>query len=97
MLHQPLFDPSLVTASPRHASLYARYQQAYALVDAGAAIAFVIGSVFFLDANMKGAGEWLFLVGSVLFAFVPTITFMQAVHLDRLRGARAIGTAGKRP
>jgi hypothetical protein len=79
-----MFDPHLITASPRHAAVYAGYQQIYALVDSGAAIAFVVGSVFFLDAEMKRAGEWLFLVGSVLFAFVPMVTFLQGIHLDRL-------------
>jgi hypothetical protein len=55
------------------------------MVDSGAAIAFIVGSVFFLDESKKLAAAWLFVVGSVLFALVPSITVLQAIHLDRLR------------
>jgi hypothetical protein len=79
-----MFDPHLITASRRHAAVYAGYQQIYALVDSGAAIAFVVGSVFFLDEEMKRWGEWLFLIGSVLFAFVPMVAILQGLHLDRI-------------
>jgi len=79
------FDPQYINASRRHAVIYSRYQQAYALVDSGAAVAFIVGSVFFLDESKKLAAAWLFVVGSVLFALVPSITVLQALHLDRLR------------
>jgi hypothetical protein len=78
------FDPQYINSSRRHATIYSRYQQAYAWVDAGAAVAFIVGSVFFLDESKKLAAAWLFVVGSVLFALVPSITVLQAMHLDRL-------------
>lgn len=54
------FVPFLITATRRHATVYARYQQLYALMDSAAAIAFIVGSVSFLDPGKKTAGEWLF-------------------------------------
>jgi hypothetical protein len=79
-----LYDPRLITASPRHAEIYAVYERVYAWADAAAAIAFIVGSVFFLDPEMKRSGEWLFVVGSVLFAVVPLAKHLQAVHMRRL-------------
>jgi len=84
MFNRMLFDPALITATRKHSNIYARYQQLYVAMDTGAAIAFIIGSVYFLDPQMKSAGEWLFLVGSVLFAFVPMITIAQDFHLGKL-------------
>jgi len=62
-------------------------------VDGAAAVAFVVGSIFFLDPAQKRLGEWMFLTGSVLFALVPLTKYLQAVHLGRLstgtnKGAR---------
>jgi hypothetical protein len=79
-----LYDPRLITASPRHAAVYARYEHVYAWADAVAALAFVIGSFFFLVAELKHAGEWFFVIGSILFAVVPLAKHLQAVHMRRL-------------
>ena len=79
-----LYDPRLITASPRHAVAYAMYERVYGWADALAAIAFIVGSVLFLSPEMKRLGEWLFVVGSVLFAIVPLAKHSQAVHMRRL-------------
>jgi hypothetical protein len=79
-----LYDPRLITASPRHAGIYAVYEHVYAWADAAAAVAFIVGSIFFLYPDLKHPGEWLFVVGSVLFAVVPLAKHLQAVHMRRL-------------
>jgi hypothetical protein len=52
--------------------------------------------VFFLDPDRKTAGEWLFLIGSILFAFVPMVTVLQGIHLDRISKVTSRGRAGDR-
>ena len=86
MLHPRyrLYNPSLITETPRHAEVYTRYEHLYAWADALAATAFVIGSVFFLIPDLKEGGAWLFLIGSVLFAVVPLTKHLQAVHMRKL-------------
>lgn len=79
-----LYDPRLITASPRHAVVYATWERVYGWADALAAIAFIVGSGFFLYPEMKRLGEWLFVIGSALFAIVPLAKYLQAVHLRRL-------------
>ena len=71
-------------ASQRHADLYMRYQQMYVIFDCGAAAAFVVGSICFLYESLHQSAAWLFIVGSVLFAFVPIVSILQGVHLGRL-------------
>jgi hypothetical protein len=79
-----LLDPALKDLSPRHLEVYWRYQVVRTAVDFGAALCFVIGSVFFFYASMTRAADWLFLVGSLLFAVKPTIDLVRSVHLRRL-------------
>lgn len=53
-------------------------------VDFGAAICFVIGSVFFFYESLSTPADWLFLIGSILFAVKPSIDMIRSVHLRRL-------------
>jgi len=80
-----LFDPRLSDLTPAHISIAWRYQVVRTLVDFGAAVCFVIGSAFFF-ASTTTAADWLFLAGSILFAFKPTIDVVRSMHLNRLPG-----------
>lgn len=78
------FDPRRTTASPRHAEIAGRYQNVYILVEFAAAVAFIVGSVFFFYRNLTLAADWMFLAGSILFAVRPTVSVAQQIHLSRL-------------
>jgi YrhK-like protein len=79
-----VFDPRLATASDRHVRVYGRYQRIYTAVEFAAAIAFVVGSAFFFSAALTPAADWLFLVGSLLFAARPTVRVLRENHLARI-------------
>jgi YrhK-like protein len=79
-----LLDPALNALSPRHVAVFWRYQLVRTAVDFGAAVCFVIGSVFFFFVDLTRAADWLFLVGSILFAVKPTIDVVRSLHLGRL-------------
>jgi hypothetical protein len=91
-----LLDPHLADLSPDHVALYWRYQVVRTLVDFGAAVCFVIGSAFFFFDSMATPADWLFLVGSILFALKPTIDVVRSAHLKRLPG-QADGPAHHAP
>jgi len=88
-----LLDPALNDLSPRHLEIYWRYQVVRTAVDFGAALCFVIGSAFFFFASLIRAADWLFLVGSILFAVKPTIDMIRSRHLRRLPATRGIAPA----
>jgi len=79
-----LLDPALRDLSPRHLELYWRYQVVRTGVDFGAALCFVVGSIFFFFASTDLVATWLFLIGSILFAIKPTIDMVRSLHLRRL-------------
>ena len=79
-----LLDPVLNDLSPRHLEIYWRYQVVRTAVDFAAAMCFLVGSAFFFFASMTVAADWLFLVGSILFAVKPTIDMIRSIHLRRL-------------
>ena len=79
-------DLVLADLSPARLAVYARYQVVRTLVDFGAAACFVVGSLFFFSESTAIEADWLFLVGSVLFALKPTIDLVRAAHLRRLPG-----------
>ena len=81
-----LLDPTLNDLTPAHLALYWRYQVVRTAVDFGAAVCFVIGSGFFFFTSTTRAADWLFLIGSILFAVKPTIDVLRSAHLDRLPG-----------
>jgi hypothetical protein len=82
-----LLDPTLHDLSPRHLEIYWRYQVVRTGVDFGAALCFVVGSVFFFFESTTITATWLFLIGSILFAVKPTIDMVRSVHLRRLPGS----------
>ena len=84
-----LLDPALKDLSPRHLEIYWRYQVVRTGVDFGAALCFIIGSTFFFFASLTKAADWLFLVGSILFAVKPTIDMVRSLHLRRLPASGA--------
>lgn len=79
-----LLDPVLNDLTPRHLEIFWRYQVVRTGVDFGAATCFVIGSAFFFYEAMSLPADWLFLIGSVLFAVKPTIDMVRSVHLARM-------------
>jgi hypothetical protein len=79
-----LLDPHLADLTPAHIALFWRYQIVRTLVDFGAAVCFVVGSAFFFFPSRATPADWLFLVGSVLFALKPTIDVVRSAHLTRL-------------
>lgn len=79
-----LLDPALHDLGPRHLEIFWRYQVVRTGVDFGAAVCFVVGSIFFFSESTTLAADWLFLVGSILFAVKPTIDLVRSVHLRRL-------------
>lgn len=81
-----LLDPHLADLTPDHVALFWRYQVVRTLVDFGAATCFVVGSLCFFFSSTTTEADWLFLVGSVLFAVKPTIDVVRSAHLKRLPG-----------
>lgn len=81
-----LLDPHLADLTPRHIAIYWRYQVVRTMVDFGAAACFVVGSICFFFVNLTTEADWLFLIGSVLFAIKPTIDVVRSIHLKRLPG-----------
>jgi len=81
-----LLNPVLNDLTPRHLAVYWHYQVVRTLVDFGAAVCFVIGSGFFFFTSTTRAADWLFLIGSILFAMKPTIDVVRSAHLNRLPG-----------
>jgi hypothetical protein len=49
-----------------------------------AAVAFIIGSVFFFYNDLAVAADWILLAGSILFAVRPTVAVAQQLHLARV-------------
>ncbi len=83
-----LLDPVLNDLSPRHVEIFWRYQVVRTAVDFAAAACFLVGSICFFFASITTAADWLFLVGSVLFAVKPTIDLVRSLHLRRLPRSR---------
>ncbi|OCX66978.1 hypothetical protein BFP70_03935 [Thioclava sp. SK-1] len=78
---QQLFHYDQQHGSPRKRRIYAAYELLYTAVDFGAALCFVIGSVMFFSDSWMTPGTWLFLIGSILFAFKPTIRLIREIRL----------------
>ncbi|MEL6452972.1 MAG: YrhK family protein [Pseudomonadota bacterium] len=76
-----IFEPPHHHRSPAWKRRYAMFEIAHTLVDFGAAVCFVAGSVmFFFDAWLR-LGTWLFLIGSILFACKPTLRLVREVKM----------------
>ncbi|MCF3935120.1 YrhK family protein [Acuticoccus sp. M5D2P5] len=81
-----LFYPRGYEMSPRRRRVYATYELIYTLVDFGAAISFITGSVLFFSEALRTAGTWAFLIGSILFAVKPALRLARELtdlHLGR--------------
>lgn len=83
-IRRRLLDPALHDLSPKHLEIYWRYQVVRTAVDFGAAVCFVVGSVFFFFERTTLLATWFFLVGSILFAAKPTVDLVRSIHLRRL-------------
>lgn len=79
-----IFDPELAIATETHRWWFRFYEMVYVVVDFSAALLFVIGSVLFFYPEWVYAGTWFFLVGSIFFAFRPTIKLIKEFHLQSL-------------
>ena len=79
-----LFDPQNHLKSDQHMRLYALCEIAYTIVDFGAAVLFVIGSVLFFSEATTYVATWLFVVGSLLFGLRPTIKLYREIAYLRL-------------
>ena len=66
------------------ARVRATYEWMHLLVDFAAALLFVTGSVLFFYPSRMDAATWCFLIGSVFFAFKPTIRLISKLHQARI-------------
>lgn len=73
-------------AAEHAAQVRDRYAWMHLLVDFGAAFLFVVGSILFFYPSQELAGTWCFLVGSIFFAFKPTIRLVSRLHQARILG-----------
>lgn len=80
-----LFEPHHPHLSETRKRSFRKHEIAYTLVDFGAALTFVVGSILFLYPDLTETGTWLFLVGSILFGIKPTIRLSQELSDLRLQ------------
>jgi hypothetical protein len=57
--------------------IYAAFELWYTIVDVGAAVSFLTGSLLFLWEDTKTLGTYLFIGGSALFLLKPAIRLMR--------------------
>ena len=81
-----LFDHENRTRTPVHAKTTTRYEIARTAVEFAAAVAFIVGSIFFFYDTLQYAGTWLFVIGSVLFAVRPAVRLAMEINLVALSG-----------
>ena len=67
--------------SARERRAVVRYEIAYTLVDLGATLCFVFGSVMFFAEAWETAGIWMYLIGSLLFAVKPALRLLRDLAL----------------
>lgn len=61
-----------------------RYETLSIVNDFMIAIWFLIGSVFFLHADLVTSGTWLFILGSAQLAVRPVLRLAAHIHLQRI-------------
>ncbi|MDA3834574.1 MAG: YrhK family protein [Spirochaetales bacterium] len=76
-----LFDGSLHGVKAHNKKAYAVFEILYTMVDFLAAIAFTVGSIMFLYEDLTNTAKWFFIIGSLLFAFKPTIRVVREIKL----------------
>jgi hypothetical protein len=64
--------------------VHSRYQTTFLLVDFAAALLFVVGSVLFFYPERQTSATWCFLIGSIFFAFKPTLRLARFLHIRQL-------------
>jgi len=79
-----LFRTCRFDQTQRHREVYSMYELIYSGVDLLAAIAFIVGSIFFFYQSLMEAGTWLFLIGSIFFALRPSVRMLRELHLAAL-------------
>lgn len=77
----PLFAPENRDRSERSRRIWAAFELAYTIVDFSAAVCFIVGSILFFYASLMTVGTWFFLVGSIMFAAKPALTFVREIKL----------------
>lgn len=78
-----LFHPRTEAMSPHDMRRQALFEVVRTMVDFGAALCFVVGSIMFFSDAWLFVGTWFFLVGSVLFAVKPTLRLWQEIDYVR--------------
>lgn len=63
---------------------YARFEIAHTIVDFGAALCFIIGSIMFFSDDWQTPATWFFTIGSFLFAAKPTLKLWREIKLYRM-------------
>lgn len=79
-----LFSPENGGRSERTRRIWAAFELVYTIVDFGAALCFIVGSVMFFYAGWQTTGTWFFLVGSIMFAAKPSLRLAREIRLARL-------------
>ncbi|MDJ0930784.1 YrhK family protein [Breoghania sp.] len=69
---------------PVHALTTTRYEMARTGVEFAAAVAFIVGNIFFFYDSLQYAGTWFFVIGLVLFAMRPAVRLAMEIHLVSL-------------
>ena len=79
-----IFDTPAREQTPEQRRLCAYTGIACPVVDFGAALCFIVGSILFFYASLSVPATWLFLIGSVLFAAKPSIRLWRELKLLRM-------------
>ncbi len=79
-----IFDSRNRLHTKNHAEIVRSYEIIRTVIEFCAALCFVAGSVLFFYDDYIYAGTWLFVIGSLFFAFRPTIRLLLEFHLVNL-------------
>ncbi|WP_407494458.1 YrhK family protein [Pseudooceanicola sp. MF1-13] len=81
MTQSRLFQHENREKSQETRRVYALFELVYTLVDFGAALCFIVGSILFFYESLMTPATWLFVIGSVLFAVKPTLRLVREIKL----------------
>lgn len=77
------FDKNAPDRSPAHGRIYAFHEVLRTVVDFGAALCFLVGSVLFFWEATQVTATWLFVIGSVFFMLKPTLRLVRELQYVR--------------